>query len=169
MRCFRRASRSAISASPSSTSSIGSACISASRSARRARRVDILVMTATPIPRTLVLTYFGDMDVSTLREKPAGRQPIDTRALPLERLDEVIDRGRPRDRRRRAGLLGLPAGRGKRDARCRRRGGALRRACARFSATAVGLLHGTHEGARQGRRHGRLRRAARRRSWSRRR
>ncbi len=52
--------------------------------------VDILVMTATPIPRTLVLTYFGDMDVSMLREKPAGRQPIDTRALPLERLDEVV-------------------------------------------------------------------------------
>jgi ATP-dependent DNA helicase RecG len=46
-------------------------------------------MTATPIPRTLVLTYFGDMDVSTLPEKPAGRMPIDTRALPLERLDEV--------------------------------------------------------------------------------
>ncbi len=52
--------------------------------------VDILVMTATPIPRTLVLTYFGDMDVSMLREKPAGRQPIDTRALPIERLDEVV-------------------------------------------------------------------------------
>ncbi len=52
--------------------------------------VDVLVMTATPIPRTLVLTYFGDMDVSMLREKPAGRQPIDTRALPLERLDEVV-------------------------------------------------------------------------------
>jgi ATP-dependent DNA helicase RecG len=52
--------------------------------------VDILVMTATPIPRTLVLTYFGDMDVSVLREKPAGRQAIATRALPLERLDEII-------------------------------------------------------------------------------
>jgi ATP-dependent DNA helicase RecG len=38
-----------------------------------------------------VLTYFGDMDVSELREKPAGRQKIDTRALPLERLSEVID------------------------------------------------------------------------------
>ena len=44
---------------------------------------DTLVMTATPIPRTLVLSYFGDMDVSRLTEKPAGRQPIDTRAVPL--------------------------------------------------------------------------------------
>ena len=52
--------------------------------------VDILVMTATPIPRTLVLTYFGDMDVSVLREKPPGRTPIDTRAIPLERIDDVI-------------------------------------------------------------------------------
>jgi ATP-dependent DNA helicase RecG len=53
--------------------------------------VDVLVLSATPIPRTLVLTYFGDMDVSELREKPAGRQPIDTRAVPLSRLNEVTD------------------------------------------------------------------------------
>ncbi len=59
--------------------------------ARKGEAVDVLVMTATPIPRTLVLTYFGDMDVSELREKPAGRQPIDTRTLPLDRLDEVVD------------------------------------------------------------------------------
>jgi ATP-dependent DNA helicase RecG len=52
--------------------------------------VDLLAMTATPIPRTLVLAFFGDMDVSALHEKPPGRQPIDTRALPLERLDEVV-------------------------------------------------------------------------------
>jgi ATP-dependent DNA helicase RecG len=53
--------------------------------------VDVLVLSATPIPRTLVLTYFGDMDVSELREKPAGRQPIDTRTVPSSRIDEVID------------------------------------------------------------------------------
>ena len=53
--------------------------------------VDVLVLSATPIPRTLVLTYFGDMDVSELREKPAGRQPIDTRAVPDSRIDDVID------------------------------------------------------------------------------
>ena len=53
--------------------------------------VDVLVLSATPIPRTLVLTYFGDMDVSELREKPAGRQPIDTRAIPQSRLSEVVD------------------------------------------------------------------------------
>jgi ATP-dependent DNA helicase RecG len=53
--------------------------------------VDVLVLSATPIPRTLVLTYFGDMDVSELREKPAGRQPIETRTVPASRLDEVVD------------------------------------------------------------------------------
>jgi ATP-dependent DNA helicase RecG len=53
--------------------------------------VDVLVLSATPIPRTLVLTYFGDMDVSELREKPAGRQPIDTRAVASSRIHEVID------------------------------------------------------------------------------
>ncbi len=52
--------------------------------------VDILVMTATPIPRTLSMTLFGDMDVSVLDEKPAGRKPIATRLVSSERLEEVI-------------------------------------------------------------------------------
>ncbi|WP_000233545.1 ATP-dependent DNA helicase RecG [Acinetobacter baumannii] len=55
---------------------------------------DMLVMTATPIPRTLVLTAFGDMDVSKLTEKPAGRQPITTAIVPSERLSEIVDRMR---------------------------------------------------------------------------
>jgi ATP-dependent DNA helicase RecG len=58
--------------------------------ARKGETVDVLVLTATPIPRTLVLTYFGDMDVSQLREKPAGRKPVDTRTVPLRRLNDVV-------------------------------------------------------------------------------
>ncbi len=53
---------------------------------------DMLVMTATPIPRTLVLTAFGDMDVSKLTEKPAGRQPITTAIVPMERMGELVER-----------------------------------------------------------------------------
>ena len=53
-------------------------------------RANLLVMTATPIPRTLTMTAYGDMDVSQLDEKPPGRISVDTRAMPLERLDEVV-------------------------------------------------------------------------------
>ncbi|MEQ1494535.1 MAG: ATP-dependent DNA helicase RecG [Novosphingobium sp.] len=49
-----------------------------------------LAMTATPIPRTLTLAQYGEMDVSRLDEMPPGRQPIDTRVVALERLDDVV-------------------------------------------------------------------------------
>ena len=58
--------------------------------ARKGDAVDMLVLTATPIPRTLVLAFFGDMEITELREKPAGRLPIDTRTVPLERINEVV-------------------------------------------------------------------------------
>jgi ATP-dependent DNA helicase RecG len=53
---------------------------------------DILVMTATPIPRTLMMTAYGDLETSRLTEKPAGRKPVETRVLPLGRLEDVVDR-----------------------------------------------------------------------------
>lgn len=52
---------------------------------------DVLVMTATPIPRSLALAQYGDMDVSVLDEKPPGRLPVKTAVVSTERLDEVID------------------------------------------------------------------------------
>ena len=56
----------------------------------KGRGVDILTMTATPIPRTLTLTAYGDMDVSRLTDKPAGRQKIDTSLLDMNKLEDVI-------------------------------------------------------------------------------
>jgi ATP-dependent DNA helicase RecG len=59
--------------------------------AAKGRGVDILVTTATPIPRTLALTAYGDMDVSRLDEKPPGRQPIDTRLIPQDKAEAMVD------------------------------------------------------------------------------
>ena len=57
---------------------------------RKGENADVLVMTATPIPRSLALAQYGDMDVSVLDEKPAGRQPIKTALISDERVNEVV-------------------------------------------------------------------------------
>ena len=57
----------------------------------KGRATDLLVMTATPIPRTLMMSFFGDLDVSRLSEKPAGRQPIATRLASSDRMGEIVE------------------------------------------------------------------------------
>ena len=73
---------------------------------------DVLVMTATPIPRTLALTVYGDLDVSVIRELPPGRLPIKTTAQPESRRDEIYAVRARAARRRPAGLRDLSAGGG---------------------------------------------------------
>lgn len=58
--------------------------------AEKGTAVDMLVMTATPIPRTLTLTAYGDMDSSRLDEKPPGRKPIDTRLFHIDKLEDLV-------------------------------------------------------------------------------
>ena len=60
--------------------------------ADKGKKADMLVMTATPIPRTLMLCAYSDLDTSRLLEKPPGRRPVETRAVPIGRLEEVITR-----------------------------------------------------------------------------
>ena len=59
--------------------------------ANKGRKPDLLVMTATPIPRTLALASYGDLDISILDEKPAGRIDIQTSVVPLAKVDSVVE------------------------------------------------------------------------------
>ncbi|MBB43173.1 MAG: ATP-dependent DNA helicase RecG [Rhodospirillaceae bacterium] len=54
--------------------------------------VDILIMTATPIPRTLMLSCYSDLDTSKLIEKPSGRKPVETRIVPQDRIEKIFSR-----------------------------------------------------------------------------
>jgi ATP-dependent DNA helicase RecG len=71
------------------TSSIAFGVVQRATLRAKGLQPDVLVMTATPIPRTLALTAFGDMDVSVIRDLPPGRQQIVTLARPESRRDEV--------------------------------------------------------------------------------
>ena len=115
-------------------------------SSKAERPPHLLVMTATPIPRTLTLTQYGEMDVSRIDEMPPGRTPVETRVISDERLGEVVD-----------GLARHVAGGGqaywvcplvdeseKIDAAAAEARAAILRQ--RFGADKVGLVHGRMKG-----------------------
>ena len=78
-----------------------------------AREPDVLVMTATPIPRTLALTLYGDLDASVIDELPPGRTPIVTRRTTEERAEDVWAFVRRSRLRRAAGIYRLSGDRGR--------------------------------------------------------
>ena len=140
------------------------------RAALRAKGLhpDILVMTATPIPRTLALTTYGDLDVSVMREMPPGRKPIKTIAKPETRRDEIYDFMRKELDARPAGVCHLPARRGVGEGRSARGDGDGRSpAAGGLSGVSRGAAARPHEAGRQGPRDAARSRAASSTSWSR--
>ncbi|MBT2187700.1 ATP-dependent DNA helicase RecG [Sphingobium nicotianae] len=115
--------------------------------AKAERTPHLLVMTATPIPRTLTLAQYGDMDVSRLDEMPPGRQPVDTRVISDARMEEVIEGlGRHIDAGRQAYWVCplVEQGEAEDEAAAEARAAILRN---RFGADRVGVVHGRMPGA----------------------
>jgi ATP-dependent DNA helicase RecG len=107
----------------------------------KGQATDVLVMTATPIPRTLSLAQYGDMDISVLDEKPPGRKPVKTALVSTARIDEVVSHLRARWPRG-----GRPTGsvrwsRNRRSMTPSRRG-TLQASARRLGEGTVGLVHG---------------------------
>jgi ATP-dependent DNA helicase RecG len=114
--------------------------------AKAERTPHLLVMTATPIPRTLTLTQYGDMDVSRLDEMPPGRQPVDTRVISDARMEDVIEGlGRHIGGGRQAYWVCplVEQGEAEDEAAAEARAAILRN---RFGAEMVGVVHGRMPG-----------------------
>jgi ATP-dependent DNA helicase RecG len=102
----------------------------------------MLVMTATPIPRTLSLTLFGDLDVSSIRALPPGRQPIATRVMPRSRSDEVYAYARTRIDRGEQVYVVVPAVEESDQGLADVAGHAAALATGPFAGLAIGQMHG---------------------------
>src|SRR6266480_5090715 len=74
------------------SSDVCSSDLDALREKARGTRPHVLVMTATPIPRTVAMTVYGDLDTSTLTELPAGRSPIATHVVPAAEKPRFLER-----------------------------------------------------------------------------
>ena len=109
-----------------------------------------LMMSATPIPRTLAMTFYADLDVSAIDEMPPGRTPVATRLVSQKRRNEIVALGRQAVQRRPPGVLGLSADRGIGKARAADRGGAACRAHVGAAVASRGTSARPDEVRRQG-------------------
>ncbi|MBC6407389.1 MAG: ATP-dependent DNA helicase RecG [Rhodobacteraceae bacterium] len=112
------------------------------RLGQKGRAVDLLVMTATPIPRSLALAQYGDMDVSILNEKPPGRRPIRTAMTAMEHLTEVESRLEAAIARGAQAYWVCPLIEESAHLQLTAAQERFKRLCARLDANKVGLVHG---------------------------
>ena len=108
----------------------------------KGRRPDVLVMTATPIPRTLALTSYGDLDVSVIRDLPPGRRPVRTKVEPESRREAVHEFVRRRLREGRQAYVVYPLVEESAKLDLKAATAMAETLSARFPEYAVGLLHG---------------------------